>query len=313
MIARFLLALLCGFTLLLSACGAQGSQGPTERSGPLKIVATTGQLADAVQNIAGDKVTLTALLGPGIDPHTYVATEGDVSTIQSADIIFYNGLHLEAQMERIFEQLSKGGQKVVVGVGDKLDTGSLLGWEPEKGFPHDPHIWNDVRLWKQVVETIRDTLISADAVNSASYSSNATAYLAQLDELHGYLASEASRIPPERRVLVTAHDAFNYFGRAYGMDVEAVQGVSTQAEASTADIQALTAVIVERQVPAIFVETTISPRTIEAVLAAVEARGQAVKLGGQLYSDAMGEAGGDADTYLKMMRHNIDTIVAALS
>jgi manganese/zinc/iron transport system substrate-binding protein len=313
MLARFLLPFCIAVTMLLAACGGQASQAPTERTGPLKIVATTGQIADAVQNVAGDKVELTPLLGPGIDPHTYVATEGDVSIIQSADVIFYNGLHLEAQMERIFEQLAQGGRKTVVAVGDQLDQTSLLGWEPEKGFPHDPHIWNDVRLWKQVVEVIRDTLIKADPVNSATYSSNTTAYLAQLDELHNYMTAEATKIPTEQRVLVTAHDAFNYFGRAYGLKVAAVQGVSTEAEASTADIQALTRVIIENNVPAIFVETTISPRTIEAVQAAVQAQGKTVELGGQLYSDAMGEPGSDADTYIKMMRHNIDTIVKALS
>jgi manganese/zinc/iron transport system substrate-binding protein len=313
LLARFLLPLIVALSMILAGCGSQAGQPTAERTGPLKVVATTGQLADAITNVAGDKVELTALLGPGIDPHTYVATEGDVNVIQSADVIVYNGLHLEAQMERIFEQLAKSGQKTVVAVGDQLDQTTLLGWEPEKGFPHDPHIWNDVRLWKQVVEVIRDALIKADPVNSAVYSSNTTAYLGQLDELQTYLTAEAAKIPIEQRVLVTAHDAFNYFGRAYGLKVAAVQGVSTEAEASTADIQALTKVIIDNNVPAIFVETTISPRTIEAVQAAVQATGREVALGGKLYSDAMGEPGSDADTYIKMMRHNIDTIVKALS
>jgi manganese/zinc/iron transport system substrate-binding protein len=295
--------------LLLSACGAQ-SGGASD--GPLKIVATTGQIGDAVRYIAGEQAIHSALLGPGIDPHTYVATEGDLRTFQEADVIFYNGLHLEAQMERVLEQIGERSDTTVVALGDGLDQSRLLSWEPESGFPHDPHIWNDVQLWKGVVEQIRDTLVQVDPANATSYEGNTSSYLAQLDELDAYIKAQAASIPAERRVIVTAHDAFNYFGRAYGFEVEAVQGVSTQAEASTADIQALAAIVLERQVPAIFVESTISPRTIEAVQAAVQAGGQEVKVGGQLYSDALGAADGPAGTYIGMMRSNIDTIVAAL-
>lgn len=309
---RLVFPAILALTLLLAACGGPAAPTGGNADGPLKVVATTGQIGDAVKNIAGDTVQLTTLLGPGIDPHTYVATEGDIRSFQEADVIFYNGLHLEAQMERVLEQIGQGGRTTVVAVGDRLDPLTLLNWEPSSGFPHDPHIWNDVRLWKQVVGLIRDTLIAADAANSATYSSNATAYLAELDQLHTYIEAEAARIPPERRVVVTAHDAFGYFARAYGFEVEAVQGISTQTEASTADIQALAEIIVQREVPAMFVESTISPRTIEAVQAAVQAQGREVKLGGELFSDALGAADSEAGTYIGMMRHNIDTIVAAL-
>jgi manganese/zinc/iron transport system substrate-binding protein len=296
-------------TLVLAACAAPGGEGA---DGELRIVSTTGQIGDAVRFIAGEHAGHTTLLGPGIDPHTYVATEGDLRSFMQADVIFYNGLHLEAQLERVLTQIGERSDTRVVAVGDAIDPARLLNWEPTAGFPHDPHIWNDVQLWKSAVERIRDTLVAADPANAERYRGNATSYLAQLDELDAYIKAEASEIPPERRVLVTAHDAFGYFARAYGFEVEAVQGISTAAEASTADIQTLTAIVLERRVPAIFVESTISPRTIEAVQAAARAGGHEVKLGGELYSDALGAADGPAGTYIGMMRSNIDTIRSAL-
>jgi manganese/zinc/iron transport system substrate-binding protein len=298
--------------LLLAACGPQPAAPAGGTPAPLKVVVTTQQLADTVQNIAQGQVTLTSLLGPGIDPHTYVATEGDIQAFQEADLIFYNGLLLEAQMTRVLEQIGKGGDVQVVAVGDKLDPLTLLNWEPEAGLPYDPPIWNDVRLWTQVTYVIRDTLMAADPANATAYEANAAGYAAQLEQVHTYTLDQVQRIPQERRVLVTAHDAFSYYGRAYGLQVEAVQGISTQSEASAADIQALADIIIKSQVPAIFVESTISPRTIEAVQAAVQAGGQEVAIGGQLYSDAMGEPGTPQGTYIGMLRHNIDTIVAAL-
>jgi len=305
---------LSGVTLLvLALCACAGAPVVAREEGQkLRVVATTGQIGDAVRAIAGDAVTLTVLLGPGIDPHTYVATESDIRTFQRADVIFYNGLHLEAQLERVLEQLGRRGAATVVAVAATLPADRLLRWEPEEGKTYDPHVWHDVQLWQEVVGTIRDTLIAADPPHAERYRSNASAYLAQLDELDGYIRERAASLPPERRILVTAHDAFGYFGRAYGFEVEAVQGISTATEAGAADIQALTSLILERRVPAIFVESTIAPRTIEAVRAAVRAAGQEVTLGGELYSDALGAPDGPAGTYAGMMRHNIDTIVTAL-
>lgn len=297
--------------MLLAACGPATPAGQPD--GPLNVVATTGQIGDVVSFIGGDRIQATSLLGPGIDPHTYVATEGDLRIFQNADVIFYNGLHLEAQLERVLEQIGQSGRTSVVALGDGLDEGRLLGWEPEKGFPHDPHIWNDVQLWKGVVEQIGATLAQADPANAEHYAGNTQSYLAQLDELDGYIKQQATRIPAEQRVIITAHDAFGYFARAYGFEVEAIQGISTEAEASTADIQAIAQLVVERQVPAIFIESTISPRTIEAVQAAVRSTGHEVALGGQLYSDALGAADSPAGTYIGMMRSNIDTLVKALA
>lgn len=326
---RALAALLLAMALL-AACGQQtpaaqptapAAEAPAAAGNavaeplaePLNVVVTTQQIADTVANIAGDRVVLTPLLGPGIDPHTYVATEGDIQILQDADLIFYNGLLLEARMVRVLEQIGQGGDTRVVAVGDALDPLTLLNWEPEAGLPYDPHVWNDVRLWTRVAYVIRDTLIEMDPANAEAYEANTTAYATELEELHTYTLEQVERIPQELRVLVTAHDAFSYYGRAYGFQVEAVQGISTTTEASAADIQALADIVIQRKVPAIFIETTISPRTIEAVIAAAQAGGQEVRIGGELFADAMGEPGTPEGTYIGMMRHNIDTIVAALT
>jgi manganese/zinc/iron transport system substrate-binding protein len=300
------------FSLLAFSLSACASATPTS-DGRLNVVATTGHLGDAVRSIAGEAVVLTTLLGPGIDPHSYVATENDLRTFQRADLIFVNGRHLEAQLDRVLSQINARGDATVIAVADRLDPALLLNWEPESGMPFDPHVWNDVQLWQQVVELVRDELIAADPTNSASYSRNAAAYLAELAALDSEIRAAVADIPAERRVIVTAHDAFGYLGRAYGFEVEAVQGISTEAEAGTADIQALARLVVEREVPAIFIETTISPRTIEAVQAAVRAAGREVALGGELYSDALGAPDSPSGSYIGMMRHNINTIVAALS
>ncbi len=319
--------------LLLAACGggpaapsaeetvdadgaAEGATAAADEplEEPLDVLATTQQIADVVENVAGDNVDLTTLLGPGIDPHTYVATESDIATFENADVIFYNGHHLEAQLERIFDQLAGEENKTVVAVAEQLEGTKLLSWEPEAGLPNDPHVWNDVRLWKEVVMVVADTLAEVDPANAATYQTNAEEYIIELDDLHQYLLEQVEQIPQEQRVLVTAHDAFGYLGRTYGLAVEAVQGLSTETEAGTADVQALADIVAEREVPAIFIETTISPRTIEAVQQAVRAEtGREVTIGGELFSDAMGEAGTPAGTYVGMMRHNIDTIANALS
>lgn len=296
----------------LTACEPQ-QQATTNNSSnvpdTLNVVATTGQLADAVSNIAGDAVNLTGLLGPGVDPHLYVPTEGNVATFSEADVIFYNGLHLEAQMTRVMEQMAKQGV-TVVSVGDALPEEQLLSWDDSA--PHDPHIWNDPLLWKQVVEIIRDTMVEADSDNATVYQTNAETYLNQIQETHEYLLEQATLIPEEKRIMITAHDAFGYFARTYDFEVHGLQGVSTESEASTADVQNLASFIVERQVPALFVETSVSSRNIEAVQAAVEAQGFNVRIGGTLFSDALDSEGQPAATYLGMLRHNIDTLVAAL-
>jgi manganese/zinc/iron transport system substrate-binding protein len=249
-------------------------------------------------------------MGPGIDPHLYKASEGDVIRMQEADLVFYNGLHLEAKLGEVFERAQ--GRIRTVAVAEGIDESVLLA-PPEFEGAYDPHVWFDVRLWMKAVERVRDTLVAVDPGSATYYQTNAEEYLRALAELDDYVRTEAGRVPAAQRVLVTAHDAFNYFGRAYGFEVSGLQGISTAAEAGTADVQALAELIAGRRIRAIFVESSVPPRTIEAVQAAVRARGFAVKIGGELFSDSLGSPGTPEGTYTGMVRHNIDTIVAALT
>ncbi len=276
---------------------------------PIRVVTTIGMITDIVQNIGGDRVNATGLMGPGIDPHLYKASEGDVARLAGADLIFYNGLHLEGKMAGVLERMQD--QVKTVAVTQDIDREILLA-PPEFEGAYDPHVWFNVTLWMKAVQRIRDTLIEVNKSSAALYQTNTEDYLAKLEELHNYVTQQAERIPSDRRVLVTAHDAFNYFGRAYGFEVRGLQGISTATEAGTADVQALVRFIVERRIPAMFVETSVPRQSIEAVQAAVKAKGFAVEIGGQLFSDAMGATGTPEGTYIGMVRHNIDTIVASL-
>ncbi|MCQ3939103.1 MAG: manganese transporter, partial [Chloroflexi bacterium] len=237
--------------------------------------------------------------------------EGDVRRLQEADLIFYSGLHLEAQMGEVLEKMNDFGIKTVA-VTDKIDRSILLA-NPQYPDQYDPHVWFDVSMWMKAVEQVAETLSEIDPSHKSEYEANAQAYLAQLEELHQYVLSQAETIPAEKRVIITAHDAFNYFGRAYGFEVRGLQGISTEAQAGTADVQDLASFIVEKQIPAIFVESSVPQRNVEAVQAAVQAQGFDVQIGGSLFSDAMGSEGTPEGTYIGMVRHNIDTIVEALA
>lgn len=294
----------------LAACGTAETQAGVELSNrPIKVVTTIGMIADIVENVGGDRVEVTGLMGPGVDPHLYKASEGDVTLMAEADIIFYNGLHLEAKMGEILEQMD--GRIKTVAVTEDIDRATLLA-PPEFDGNYDPHVWFDVTFWMKATEEVRDALIALDPNSAAIYQDNAAAYLAQLTDLHNYVLEQANRVPADKRVLITAHDAFNYFGRAYGFEVRGLQGISTAAEAGTADVQGLAAFIVERRIPAVFVESSVPARYIEAVQAAVKAQDFDVAIGGELFSDAMGSEGTPEGTYIGMVRHNIDTIVGAL-
>ena len=307
--------ILIGFllvSLLLASCSSSGddSQLPlAERT--VNIVTTTGMIADIAKNIGGDRVQVTALMGPGVDPHLYKASEGDVLRLQEADVILYNGLHLEAQMGNVLDRLNDFGIKTVA-VTDKIDR-SVLQSPPEFKGNYDPHVWFDVTLWMKAAEQVRDTLVELDPPSRSAYEANAEAYLAELAELHQYVLDQANAIPAEQRILITAHDAFNYFGRAYGFEVRGLQGISTESQAGTADVQALADYIVAKKIPAVFVESSVPQRNVEAVQAAVQAQGFEVKIGGSLFSDAMGSEGTAEGTYVGMVKHNIDTIAAALT
>jgi manganese/zinc/iron transport system substrate-binding protein len=306
---RYLILLgMVGLLLLTAACGDATAGGEPE-DGRLRIVTTTGMVGDVVANVGGDHVLVTSLMGAGTDPHLYVASARDVDKLQDADAIFYNGLFLEAQMEDILEQIAEN--KVSVPIGGRLDKSRLL---PSADYADefDPHIWFDVSLWAETIHVVSDTLQEMDPQNAADYEANAAAYAEELERLHHYVLEQAARVPEEKRVLITAHDAFNYFGRAYGFDVQGLQGISTQAEASTADVQSLARLIAENEIPAIFIESSVPVRNVEAVQAAVANQGFNVAIGGQLFSDAMGDSGTPEGTYVGMVRHNIDTIVGAL-
>ena len=304
---RLLYALIIPLALALAACG--GAAEAEDADDRLRVVTTTGQIAATVNRVGGEHVSVTSLMGPGTDPHLYKASARDVEKLRAADVVFFNGLFLEAQMEEIMEQMAE--RQTVVAVSAGIDPAELL---PSANYADefDPHIWFDVTLWMQTVEQVRDTLIEADPANAAGYEANAAAYLAELAEQHAYVQARAAVVPDEQRVLVTAHDAFNYFGRAYGFEVLGLQGISTAAEAGTGDVQDLADFIAERRIPAIFVESSVPVRNVEAVQAAVRDRGFDVTIGGSLFSDAMGDTGTPEGTYAGMVRYNIDTIVTAL-
>jgi manganese/zinc/iron transport system substrate-binding protein len=303
---KLLTAALCAL-FLAAGCGPVEAHTLRPLDGEtVRVVATIGMVGDAVERVGGSRVEVETLMGPGIDPHLYKASEGDLRRLERADIIFYGGLHLEAKMADVFERISE--ERTTVAVSERIPVEERLG----SAGSYDPHVWFDVRLWMHAVEEIRDTLIERDPGSASVYRRNAAVYLTELEDLDEYVRAQARRVPRERRVLITAHDAFEYFGRAYGFDVRGLQGISTASEAGAGDVQALAEFIAERRIPAIFVESSVSPRTIEAVREAVQARGFDVRVGGELFSDAMGDPGTREGTYVGMVRHNVDTIVAGL-
>lgn len=293
------------------ACGAAGCNGAGERrrDGPLNVVATTGMVADAAARIGGDRVRVVGLMGPGVDPHLYKASEGDVRRLQEADLVLYNGLHLEAKMGEVLGRL--GAIRPARAVASAVDPADLQA-TPGYAGAHDPHIWFDVRLWRDAVAAVGEALAAADPQGAAGYRRRLDDYRAELDSLDAWVRRRVATVPPSSRVLATAHDAFGYFGRAYGLEVRGLQGTSTATEAGTRDVQDLAAFLADRRVPAVFVESSVPPRAIEALRAAVRARGHDVRIGGSLYSDALGDPGGPAATYVGMVRANVTTIVEAL-
>jgi manganese/zinc/iron transport system substrate-binding protein len=296
--------------LLASGCqqvvaGDTGDLGSRQ----IRVVTTVGMITDIVQIVGGDRVQVKGLMGPGIDPHSYKASEGNVIDLAGADVVFYNGLHLEAKMAEVFEKM-----------GDRIKTAQVTRGIPEDRLlsppefegQHDPHVWFDVTLWIEAVKQVEKSLSEMDPEHAAGYRARAQAYQQELAALHAYALEQTARVPPEQRVLITAHDAFNYFGRAYSFEVRGLQGISTATEAGAGDVKALADFIVERRIPAIFVESSVPLRNVEALQAAVQARGFEVRIGGELFSDAMGDEGSVEGTYSGMVRHNLDTIVGAL-
>ncbi|MCA9404207.1 MAG: zinc ABC transporter substrate-binding protein [Candidatus Omnitrophica bacterium] len=296
--------------LILSLAGALLGQMPgTALAKKIQVVATIGMISDIAGEVGGDRVEVRGLMGPGVDPHLYKATESDVNKLAKADIILYNGLNLEAKMERVFQQMRRG--KKTVAVCENIAGSKLLDSINYPGH-FDPHVWFDVTLWTAAVDEVTRTLMEFDPDGGEYYRQRADVYRERLVELHRYVTGRAGEVPPEQRVLITAHDAFRYFGRQYGFEVKGLQGMSTEAEAGTRDVIELANFIVARRIKAIFVESSVPERNIRAVQDAVRAQGWNVVVGGELFSDAMGNAGTVEGTYIGMVTHNIDTIVDAL-
>ncbi len=308
---RFFLILIA-LMILSNGCGKSGNPGKSEFSeaGEYKIVTTVAMVGDIVKHVAGDKAEVINIIGEGVDPHLYKPTRGDVAKFLDADIIFYSGLSLEGKMADILIKVAAEG-KPVYAVTELIDEQYLLE-PPEFSGHYDPHVWMDVRGWIRAVEAVATSLTEFNPKNSSYYLKNADTYIKQLNTLNDYAVTSIASIPESGRVLVTAHDAFNYFGRAYGIDVMGIQGISTESEAGLRDINNLIDLIVTRDVKAVFVETSVASKNVKALIEGAAEKGKIIKIGGTLYSDAMGEAGSYEGTYIGMIDHNVTTITNAL-
>lgn len=291
-------------TLLIS-CG-----DTKEENGKLQVATTTTMVTDLVKNIGGDLIEVNGLMGSGVDPHLYKASEGDVGKLTNADVIFYNGLHLEGKLVDIFEKMESQG-KATYAVGESLDKTTLIGSD-YFASSYDPHIWFDLDYWTQITNYVTDKLVEKDPENAKAFQANRDAYLKELAALKSELTATINQLPKEQRILVTAHDAFNYFGRSFDFEVLGLQGLSTATEAGVQDVQRITKFIIDNKIKAVFVESSVPRRTVEALQAAVKAQDHTVEIGGELFSDALGSSGTVEGTYIGMYQHNVNTIVNAL-
>ncbi len=304
------LSLLMLFILII-VTGCHDKVDVGHKSGKkLNVVATIGMITDIVKNVGGDRIDITGIIGEGVDPHLYKPTAKDTEIMKDADIIFYNGLHLEVRITgSVFKKMDDKTKSIAV--TDGIDRSQLRKTSEFIGG-YDPHVWHDVSLWMKATEKIQDTLIKRDPQNAEYYRSNAKYYLTQLASLHYEMQRLSAQIPIKRRVLVTTHDAFGYLGRAYGFEVRGLLGINTEDEVGIADVRDLAEYIIENRISTMFVETSSPPRGILSVQAAVKAKGFNVKIGGGLFSDAMGTPGTTEGTYIGMMRHNMNVIVSML-
>ena len=285
------------------------SGGGAAAAEPLNVVATTGMVADVARMIGGDRVAVQALMGPGVDPHAYRQTRSDIVALTRADLVLWNGLYLEAQMEELLLDLAE--KKPVIAVGEAAPVEARIAHDDyENRF--DPHLWMDPARWSHIVKAVRDALIAADADGEKAFAVAADAYLGEMTALDVYTRDVLAGVPDNSRVLVTAHDAFNYFGDAYDFEVLGVQGVSTESEAGLKRIQELVDLLVARKIAAVFVESSVSDRALKALVEGAAAAGHEVRIGGELFSDAMGEDGSYEGTFLGMIDHNVTTISRAL-
>jgi len=291
--------------LLFASCKHTKEQN----TGKLKVVTTTTMLTDLAENIGGDQIELQGLMGSGVDPHLYKASEGDVSKLANADLVIYNGLHLEGKLVEVFEKM--GNRVTTKALADNLDKSGLISSE-YFASSYDPHIWFNIKYWKQITNSLTQELKAAVPEQADYFEANRNDYIKKLDSLEATVIKTISTLPEEQRILVTAHDAFNYFGKEYGFEVIGLQGLSTATEAGVQDVQNLSKFIIDNKVKAIFVESSVPKRTIEALQQSVKSKGFNVEIGGTLYSDALGNKGTVEGTYIGMFSYNVNTIVNAL-
>lgn len=306
---KFMSIVILGLSVMLAGC-ASGEDKPNESSasGKISIVTTIAQIAEPISVIGGDKVSVQSLMGPGVDPHLYNATQGDIKKLEGGDVVFYSGLHLEGNMTEIFEQIGKS--KPVLAIGDAIPKDQLLS---DDAGAVDPHIWFDIHLWKQALDSAVEELKKVSPEHADLFEANKVKYFEELDALSEESKEKLSQIEKDKRVIVTAHDAFGYFGRMHEMKVVGLQGLSTEDEIGISDIDETIQTLLEYSIPAVFVESSINPNSIKAVIEGAASKGLDVKLGGELFSDAMGQEGTPEGTYIGMYRHNVDTIYKALT
>ena len=296
--------------LVLFSASLVGCKDTRPKDGKFHIVTTTSMITDLVQNIGGDKVAVQGLMGAGVDPHLYKASEGDVSKLSNANMIIYSGLHLEGKLVEVFEKMKR--QKIkTIAVSDALDKKELIG-STLFASNYDPHIWFDVKNWEQITIYVEKQLSEALPEHKEYFKANAAIYLEKLKVLKQEIEAEIATLPEDKRRLVTAHDAFNYFGKAYKFDVVGLQGLSTATEAGVQDVQKTATYIIDHKVKAVFIESSVPRRTVEALQAAVNSKNHEVVIGGTLFSDALGNPGTPEGTYIGMFKFNVHTIVNAL-
>jgi manganese/zinc/iron transport system substrate-binding protein len=296
------------FVLVVAIIGCK--QKEKAKNGKLQVVTTTTMITDLVKNIGGDKIVVKGLMGAGVDPHLYKASEGDVSKLFNADVIIYNGIHLEGKLEEVFEKMRHQNHKTIA-VSDAIDKSTLI----ESEFfasNYDPHIWFDITNWEIITRYLIHQLSELDSKNAAFYKENGEAYLKELAALKITITEMINPLPIEKRILVTAHDAFNYFGKAFQFNVVGLQGLSTATEAGVKDVQKMAAFIIEQNVKSIFIESSVPRRTVEALQEAVKSKGHEIEIGGTLFSDALGDFGTVEGTYIGMYKHNVKTIIGSL-
>lgn len=309
-------ALMLACLACLPGCSpSSGTSGTSSNSGNsgsdagrARVVCTTTVVADLVRQVAGDRVVVDCLMPAGVDPHSYRATPRDADRLAGADLVVSSGLRLEGKLADLLERL--GRRVPVVAAADGLPRDMLLSTGPDA---FDPHVWFDAALWGRCAPAVAEGLARMDPAGAAAYSGRAADYAARMEALDADVRARIATIPAGRRVLITAHDAFRYFGRAYGLEVVGVQGTSTESEAGLGDVNRLVDLLVHRGIPAVFVETSVADRNVAALVEGAAARGHAVALGGRLYSDSLGGPGGGADTLEAALLANVRTIVAALA